>query len=272
MKLYATILIFFVCVVGVLSAQNLLIPEPVALKVDDNPVAIPIFIYHAIRPTKPTDTPFVLNYVCTPETLETELKWLKTNNYESISFDDLVAHFKQGKVLPQNPVILSFDDSWEDQYIYGVPLLEKYSFKGTFFIIVGSVGTKHQMTWEEIRMLDTMGMEIGCHTYSHPFLTQLTTPRRMVRLNKELVASKKILEAAIGHPVNTFAYPYGQYNDIVIEQLKEAGYTSARGTFPGILHGEKDLFTLTGLIRTENMAYFTNDLNEYFGELGEIAQ
>ena len=238
----------------------------------NNSVIVPILIYHAIRPTKSADTPSVLNYVCTPETLEKELSFLKTNNYQSISFSDVVAHFKWGKTLPQNPVIISFDDSWEDQINYGVPLLVKYGFKATFFVIVGSINTKYQMTWDDIRMLDLIGMEIGCHTFSHPFLTQLTTPRRMFALNKELVGSKKILESALGHPITAFAYPYGQYNDILIERLKEAGYTSARTTYPGIIHAEKDLFNLTGIIRTESMAYFINDLNEYFGELEGIAQ
>lgn len=265
------IILFFCMLVVTISAQPKLLPTflPVALVPDEKPLVCPILIYHAIRPIHPTDTPLVLNYVCSPETLEKELSFLRTNNYQSISFDDLVAHFEQGLILPTNPVIISFDDSWQDQVTYGVPLLEKYGFKGTFFIIVGAICDKHFMTWDDIRMLNSMGEEVGDHTFSHPFLTQLTTPRRLIRLNKEIVGSKKILEAAIGHSVNTFAYPYGQYNDIVIAALKAAGYTSARTTFPGIFHEKKDLLTLTGLIRTENMAYFTNDLNEY---LEEIAQ
>ncbi len=274
MKRNLIVVLLFVCALVAVSAQPKLSAFfiPTALVTDEKPLVCPILIYHAIRPIRSTDGPFVLNYVCTPETLEKELSFLRANNYTSISFDDLVAHFEQGLVLPKNPVIISFDDSWQDQVTYGVPLLEKYGFKATFFIIVGAVGEKFFMTWDDVQMLNSIGEEIGDHTFSHPFLTQLTTPRRLTRLNKELVGSKKILEAAVGHPVNTFAYPYGQYNDIVVAALKAAGYTSARTTFPGIVHEKKDLLTLTGLIRTESMAYFTNDLNEYLGELEEIAQ
>jgi peptidoglycan/xylan/chitin deacetylase (PgdA/CDA1 family) len=261
---YTIVLFFFFCASIVFAQDG---PLPTALPADRE--IIPILIYHAIRPVRPTDTPFVLNYVCTPETLEKELSFLKAAGYTSISFADLVAHFKSDKPLPKSPIIISFDDSWEDQYTYGVPLLIKYGFKATFFIIAGAMGAPYYMTWDEVKMLSSMGMEIGGHTWSHPYLVQI---RRLPVLDKELVYSKKVLEDQIGKPITAFAYPYGLYNDVLINLLKKAGYTSARTTYPGIAHSEKDLFNLTGLIRTENMAYFTNDLNEYFSEYEDIAK
>jgi peptidoglycan/xylan/chitin deacetylase (PgdA/CDA1 family) len=258
------IFIFLLFSAMALFAQD----KPVA---PDDSVLVPILIYHAVRPIKSTDTQAILNYVCTPPTLEKELSYLKTHNYHSISFADLVSHFKESKVLPENPIIISFDDSWEDQLTYGVPLLKKYGFTATFFIIVGAVEIeeRHQMTWDDIAELVADGMEIGCHSWSHPNLTQI---RYISRLNRELVDSKTILESKIGRPVTAFAYPYGQYNDTVISLLKSAGYTCARGTFPGVVHTNQDLFTLTGIIRTESMAYFTNDLGDYINRFEGVVK
>ncbi len=98
--------------------------------------AVPILVYHSIRPYVESDTPGVRRYVATPEALESELAWLRENSYTSVSFDDLVSHVTTGSALPEKPVILSFDDDWEGQYRYGLPLLEKYGFTATFYIWV----------------------------------------------------------------------------------------------------------------------------------------
>src|SRR5208337_1129212 len=90
------------------------------------PVKVPILIFHAIRPERVSDSPFVLRYVCTPKLFE--------------------------KVIPKKPVIISFDDSWRDQYVYALPILKRYHFKATFFIITGSIGHRYFLTWRDIRM------------------------------------------------------------------------------------------------------------------------
>ena len=53
--------------------------------------------------------------------------------------------------------------------------------------------------------------------------------------------------------VTAYAYPFGQYNEHVVELVKKAGFTCARGTYPGVVHSREDLFALTGLIRTANL-------------------
>jgi peptidoglycan/xylan/chitin deacetylase (PgdA/CDA1 family) len=68
----------------------------------------------------------------TPETLENELSYLWGKGYVSISFDDLANHLTHGAPLPARPVIISFDDVWESQYHYALPILAKYGFRATF--------------------------------------------------------------------------------------------------------------------------------------------
>jgi peptidoglycan/xylan/chitin deacetylase (PgdA/CDA1 family) len=224
---------------------------------------VPILIYHAIRPYIPADTTNVRRYIATPVTLEAELSWLKTNGYSSITFDDLARHLTHGDALPAKPVIISFDDDWEGQYTYGLPLLRKYGFTATFYIWVVVVGRKHHMTWNEVKELDAEGMQIGCHTLTHPFLQRI---RGDESLRKEIVLSKQRIEEHIGRPVTTFAYPFGQYNERVVSFVKEAGFTSARSTWPGVVHSTDGLFSLTGLIRTEATKSLIDTMTTYVDE------
>jgi peptidoglycan/xylan/chitin deacetylase (PgdA/CDA1 family) len=209
----------------------------------------PILIYHSVRPYIESDSPAVRRYIATPDTLEKELAYLKDNGYTSVTFDDLASRLTKGTALPQKPVILSFDDNWQSQYTYALPLLKKYGFTATFYIWVVVVGMKHHMSWDEVRELSAAGMQIGCHTMTHPFLTRVKDDKA---LQREILGAKQRIEAEIGKPVTSIAYPFGQYDERVVAAVREAGFTSARSTWPGVVHSAEGLFSLTGLIRTES--------------------
>ena len=209
---------------------------------------VPILVYHSVRPYMPADTTAVRRYIATPATLEGELAWLKANDFSSVTFDDLARHLTEGAVLPAKPVIISFDDDWEGQYTYALPLLKEYGFTATFYIWVVVVGMKHHMTWDDVKALDAAGMQIGCHSLTHPYLQRI---RSDDTLRREILVSKQRIEEHIGKPVTSFAYPFGQYNERVVSFVKEAGFTSARSTWPGVVHSTDGLFSLTSLIRTE---------------------
>jgi peptidoglycan/xylan/chitin deacetylase (PgdA/CDA1 family) len=213
-------------------------------------VAVPILIYHSIRPYKATDLAGVRKYITTPDALEEELAYLKDNGYVSVSFDDLVQRLQSGTTLPPKPVIICFDDGPETQYVYALPLLKKYAFTATFFLFTNAIGREHYLSWEQVLELSAAGMQIGCHSMFHPYLTRMSSDKE---LWQEIGGAKERLEARLGKPVTVFAYPFGQYNDHIIELVKKAGFTCARGTYPGIEHSREDLFTLTGLIRTATL-------------------
>ena len=221
---------------------------------------VPILIYHSVRPYVQSDTPAVRRYIATPDALEQELSWLKQNGYVSISFDDLVNHIDNGAALPPRPVILSFDDDWESQYRYAVPLLRKYGYTATFYIWVVVVGRKHHMTWDEVRDLPKEGMQLGCHTLTHPYLTRIQSDEA---LQREIAGAKKTIEARTGVPITSLAYPFGQYNARVVAAARDAGFTSARSTWPGVVHSKEGLFSLTGLIRTESAKSLEDTMQKY---------
>ena len=223
----------------------------------------PILIFHSIRPYIQSDTPAVRRYIATPETLEQELAYLRDGGYVSVTFDDLVNHITKNSPLPRRPVILSFDDDWESQYTYAFPLLKKYGFTATFYIWVAVVGRKHHMTWDEIRALSAAGMQIGCHSMTHPYLTRVEKDET---LRREILGAKQIIEDRVGVPVTTFAYPFGQYDERVVAMVKEAGFTSARSTWPGVVHSQEGLFSLTGLLRTESEPSLVGSMERFITE------
>ena len=94
--------------------------------------AVPILIYHSIRPYIRSDTKGARRWIATPATLESELSWLRENGYTSVTFNALAAHLDNGAPLPSRPVIISFDDDWQSQYDNAVPLLQEIRLHGNF--------------------------------------------------------------------------------------------------------------------------------------------
>ncbi len=220
----------------------------------------PILIFHSIRPYSQSDTAAARRYIATPETLEKELAYLRGHGYVSITLDDLVDAITRERPLPPRPVVISFDDDWESQYTYALPLLQKYGFTATFYIWVAAVGRKHHMTWDEIRALRAAGMQIGCHSMTHPYLTRVA---KDTALRWEILGAKRIIEERVGVRVTSFAYPFGQYDDRVVEMVRESGFTSARSTWPGVVHSREGLLSLSGLLRTDEEPSLVESMQRY---------
>jgi peptidoglycan/xylan/chitin deacetylase (PgdA/CDA1 family) len=240
MRLQALLLLGFLSAAGADASVGEKAPPP-------GQVDCPILIFHSVRPYERRDRRMARSFIATPDTLENELAYLRSNGYQSVSFYDLANHLLIGSPLPPKPVIISFDDGWESQYVYALPLLKKYSFTATFFIYTNAPGVKNYMSWNQIKALSAAGMEVGCHSKSHPYLTRL---KRDADLRREILLPKRILETHLGKAVTVYAYPFGLYNGRAVAMVKEAGYLCARTTYPGISHAPDQLFTLTGLIRT----------------------
>jgi peptidoglycan/xylan/chitin deacetylase (PgdA/CDA1 family) len=222
-----------------------------------NSVKAPIFIYHSVRPHIKNEAVEQDLYDITPELLESELKYLNEHGFTTILPSDLARYFDGQFNLPEKPVVLSFDDGWQNQYKNAFPLLKKYHAKAIFYIYTGVIGTNHFMTLDEIKELEAAGMAIGSHTLTHPFFR--TTSEMAVR--REIFESKKILERELGRPVTDFASPFGYSNESIRAFVKEAGYTTARTTYKGIYHSKADLLYLTGILTNDSFGDFIAVLN-----------
>lgn len=123
-------------------------------------------------------------------------------------------------------VTICFDDANESVFSLAYPKLHYYSIRATLFVITGSVQNRPywHMGWEQIKVLSDQGWEIGSHSHSHRYMTEMG----MKEVRQELEISKKILEER-GFRVYSFAAPFGNVNNKVLKEIKKL-YKAHRGT------------------------------------------
>ena len=177
---------------------------------------VPILAYHQIARDDEL-------YSVNPEEFAEQLNYLKTAGYHSVSLHDVFEAREGHGELPAKPIVLTFDDGYEDNYTEALPIMEQYGFTCTVFIIVNSVGQEDYLSWDEIRAMQQRHMDIGSHTLNHVSLQD--RPRLEKQL--EIDESKGLIEDQIEQQVEFFAYPYGSYDQESFALLKAAGYRGA---------------------------------------------
>ena len=221
-------------------------------------VKVPIFVYHHVRPHVPTESPLQDEYDITPELFEEQLVYLRDHGYTAVTLDDLVSLIGKKTTAPVlKPVILTFDDGWENQYVYAFPLLKKYHTAATFYVYTNPIGKAPYLTWGQIKEMDAAGMTIASHTLLHPHMNRLSAAER----KREIVESKQVLEEKLGKPVLHFALPFGYASPAIIAIVREAGYATCRTTDDGVYHTSNDLLKLRATVITDDFRDFVDALN-----------
>lgn len=192
---------------------------------------VPVLCYHAIRDNTKEDGPNQRAYSISPLNFASQMKALFDNEYTSITPDELKYYLNRDRSLPGNPIIITFDDGTKGQYEIGARILEKYHFKGVFFIMTVTIGKKNYMTQNEIKILSNKGHVIGCHTWDHHQVTEYEKEDWFV----QVIKPKKQLEKITQKPVTCFAYPYGAWNRKAADSLRKYGFTTAF-----IFYGKQD--------------------------------
>lgn len=184
---------------------------------------VPILCYHRIRNILASDGVNMKTYSVTPTDFSQQMKLLSDNGYHSILPDQLYDYLAFGKALPRKPVMITFDDTREEHYTIGATEMNKYGFKGVFFIMTVAINRPGYMTKEQIKDLSDTGNVIGSHTWDHHMVTKYKDDDWDIQLAKP----KTKLEAITGKPVVYFAYPDGVWNLAAIPEIKSKGYKLA---------------------------------------------
>jgi peptidoglycan/xylan/chitin deacetylase (PgdA/CDA1 family) len=222
-------------------------------------VSVPVLLYHHLQVLSADAGTDWQDSTVSPDTFDEEMAYLAAHNYHSISVAALLACLEQGQPLPPNPVIVTFDDAWGDIYTVGYPILQKYGLTATLFVPANWIeNVDGVLTWAQLEELQRAGMEIASHSMTHPYLTQSTPDM----LTWELQDSKALLEKHSSKPVIALAYPFGLYDENVIQQTKTAGYRIAFTIEPGLWASRDQLLQLPRL----NIGYGT-DLDTFAAEL-----
>lgn len=203
---------------------------------------VPILMYHYVEYVKDVNDLIRKKLDINPVLFEAHLKVLHENNYHTYFVKDLPAILNGTIAYSDKSIILTFDDGYEDFYTDVFPLLKKYQMKATEYIIYDYINRKGFMNDQEIHELAGSGLvEIGAHTLDHLYLKKL--PVSVAKT--QIFDSKAKLEQRFGIKVETFAYPYGAFDQEVVDLVKQAGYTAAVTVMPGAYHSTDNLFYLT---------------------------
>lgn len=184
---------------------------------------VPILCYHQIREWTAKDGKVGKDYIVKPNDFKAQMKMLADSGYHTVLPDQLMAYLVKGAPLPDKPIMLTFDDTKLDQYTVAKPELDKYGFKGVFFIMTVSIGRPNYMTKEQIKELAEQGHVIGSHTYDHHNVKKYQGDDWVRQIEKPT----KQLEAITGQPIKYFAYPFGLWNPPAIPELKKRGFDAA---------------------------------------------
>jgi len=184
---------------------------------------IPILCYHQIRDWTAKDSKSAKDYITPVDVFKDQIKALSDSGYTSILPDQLYNYLVYGDELPAKPVMLTFDDNDLSQYENALPVLNKYGFKGVYFIMTVTIGRPKYMNKEQIRELFDAGNVIGNHTWDHHNVKKYEGDDWIIQLEKP----KKVLEGIIGEEVADFAYPFGLWSPEILPELEKRGIRMA---------------------------------------------
>lgn len=209
---------------------------------------IPILLYHSISDSASEE---FLPYSLSPAMFEQHMAYLHTENFSPMTVSQFVIARNHNQ-LPDKPVVVTFDDGLEDFYTYAMPVLQRYQIPATMYVVAGYVGKtslwlqpegegeRPMMTWTQLKEIAAAGIEIGAHTMSHPQLDVLSQQAAL----EEIHESKKRLEAGLGMPITSLAYPHGYHSGAIIRMARDAGFTSACAVKNAMSVPNDDLFAL----------------------------
>jgi peptidoglycan/xylan/chitin deacetylase (PgdA/CDA1 family) len=193
---------------------------------------IAILCYHRVVPA-----PFNTKHgICVEvQNFKRQMKLIASKGYRTISIDMLTDSLKEETQLPQKSIIITFDDGYQDNYLYAFPILKEYNFTATIYLVSGHIGDTNQwdscpqeegiklLSIAEIKEMADYGISFGAHTVTHPHLTRLSEDKAFY----EIAQSKKDIEGIIGQKVTSFCYPYGEFSQQTKQMVIESGFKCA---------------------------------------------
>jgi peptidoglycan/xylan/chitin deacetylase (PgdA/CDA1 family) len=216
------------------------VPPPPPQSLGAHQLVVPILLYHYIRVDRKASDVVGFNLSVTPEHFAEQMALLKATGAHTVTPADLVAALRGGPPLPPRPVILTFDDGYDDFYSNALPVLQREGLRAISYVVSGFVGRPGYMSADEVRSVVAAGDVVGDHTINHVALAHITPAAAQA----EITVSRAQLQALTGTPVDDFAYPYGDWDPLVARLVEQAGFHDAVTTDLGNLHDLAQLFTL----------------------------
>lgn len=184
---------------------------------------VPVLCYHHIRNFAASQSESMKSYSVTPAAFAEQMKALHDSGFQTVLPDQLYEYLVHDGPMPAKPVMLTYDDTDEEQYSIGFNEMKKYGFKGVYFIMTIAMNRPRYMSKEQLKNLSDSGQVIAGHTWDHHMVTKYAGADWDI----QLVKPQHQLEAITGKPIKYFAYPFGLWNKAAIPEIKSRGYQLA---------------------------------------------
>ena len=197
-------------------------PPPGAQTPDPDLVLhVPVLMYHLVA--SPADARVAAtDLVVSPSTFDAQLRALHDAGWQTITAAQLAGHLVAGTRPPARSFVITIDDGYANAYTNTLPILAKYGYSATFYIVVGRIGRSPQtLTWPEVREMLAAGMDIGNHTIGHPDLTRASD----WDLGWQIRRAQEVVAAKTGYTMRSIAYPSGRFDGRVAAAVEKAGLT-----------------------------------------------
>jgi peptidoglycan/xylan/chitin deacetylase (PgdA/CDA1 family) len=214
---------------------------------------IPILMYHSIADDMGHK---FKSFVVSRSLFAEQMEYLHGHNYTALTVTQLARGcLSHDYVLPERPIVITFDDGFADFFTNALPILQRFGFTATLYITTAFVngtskwlerdgeGMRPMLTWSQIKALHSVGIECGGHSHTHPQLDVLP----LSKMYQEVAMSKKILEDCVQAEIASFAYPFGYYTTAVKQAVQDVGYSSACAVKFALSSDKSDLFALSRL-------------------------
>ena len=191
------------------------------------PARIVFLMYHELElPGRALvqSEPGYVRYILAQDTFRSQMHWLRENGYRGLDVSGALSY-------PSAPsVCITFDDGCETDLIAAAPILQEFGFRATFYLTSGFLGTPGYLNPDQVRELDSLGFEVGCHSMTHPYLSDVSE----AELGREILDAKLQIEAILSHTISHFSCPGGRYDQRTLETARRAGFrTVANSHFHG---------------------------------------
>ncbi|MDD5107946.1 MAG: polysaccharide deacetylase family protein [Candidatus Omnitrophica bacterium] len=224
---------------------------------------LPIVMYHSVTPEARVE-----NRLQVSDTLfKRQMEFLKSHHYNVVSLEDAGRMIKEHGKVPAKTIAITFDDGYEDNYIYAYPVLKKLKIPATIFVIVNRIKVgpgKDILSWDQIKEMQASGLiTFGSHTLDHAYLPEVKSEEE---LRRQIFESKKTLEEKLGVPINTFCYPAGRFDAHVRDLVAQAGYKLAVATGLGKRFSNQDVYLIkrVRISETDNLFDFWVKTSGYY--------
>ncbi|MGH9643097.1 MAG: polysaccharide deacetylase family protein [Terriglobales bacterium] len=155
-------------------------------------------------------------YILPLADFRSQMGWIKQSGFHGVNVSQALAFSTEPSVC------ITFDDGCETDLIAAGPVLRDLGFNATFYMTAGRLGAPGYLSEHQLRELDAHGFEIGCHSMTHAYLSDLED----AGLKREIVDAKDRIEQVVAHKIEHFSCPGGRYNDRALETARRAGFKS----------------------------------------------